>query len=97
MSTTKPTSSLKITYPDGATVSRSNLVEPILAEQIQKGTVGLKKTALIFINGHLFQDPFVHQSSTFDAISEPILDLNLAHQDSLYTPLQCIQYGGDLV
>ena len=76
-----------VTYPDSAAVSRAHFVESVLAEQIQKGTVSLQKTALILINGHLFQDPFVHQGCTFDAVPKPVLDLNLSHQNSLYTPL----------
>lgn len=76
-----------VTYPDGATVSRSHFVESVFAEQVQEGAICLEEAALIIINGHLFQDPLVHQGRTFDAISKPILDLDLSHQNSLYAPL----------
>ena len=85
------------TYPDCTAITRTDFVESIFAEQVQEGPVGLQETTLVFINGHLLQNPLVHQSSTFDAVPKPVLDLDLPHQDGLDAPLQSVQDGGDLV
>ncbi|TNN41876.1 hypothetical protein EYF80_047943 [Liparis tanakae] len=84
------------TYPDGAAVPGAHFVEPVLAEQVQEGAVGLQEAALVLVDGRLLQDPLVHEGGALDAVPEPVLDLDLSHQDRLHAPLQGVEYGGHL-
>lgn len=89
-------SQLILTHPDSSTVSGAHFVQPVLAQQIEEGAVRLQEAALVVVDGHLFEDPLVHQGRAFDPVPEPVLDLDLPHQDGLDAPLQCIQDGWNL-
>lgn len=87
---------LILTHPDSSTVSGAHFVKAVLAQQIEEGAVRLQEAALVVIDGHLFEDPLVHQGRAFDPVPEPVLDLDLPHQDGLDAPLQCVQDGWNL-
>lgn len=87
---------LILTHPDSSTVSGAHFVKAVLAQQIEEGAVRLQEAALVVIDGHLFEDPLVHQGRAFDPVPKPVLDLDLPHQDGLDAPLQCVQDGWNL-
>lgn len=85
-----------LTHPDSSAVPGAHFVQAVLAEQIEEGAVRLQEAALVVVDGHLFEDPLVHQGRAFDPVPEPVLDLDLPHQDGLDAPLQCVQDGWNL-
>ena len=85
-----------IAYPHGATISRPQLEEPILAEQVEKRAVGLQQAALVLIDAQLPQHPLVHEGRVLNAVPKPVLDLDLAHQHRLHAPLERIEDGWHL-
>lgn len=84
------------THPDSPTVSGAHFVQAVLAQQIEEGAVRLQEAALVIVDGHLLEDPLVHQGRAFDPVAEPVLDLDLPHQDGLDAPLQRVQDGWNL-